>query len=76
VLRLEGRGGDDEATCPHCQGVLDPLGFYSFDRLSLAAAAQAAADQTLDRIGLDLGDVLTVTTADGSSRHYELTRRT
>ncbi|MGD2218227.1 MAG: ThiF family adenylyltransferase [Gemmatimonadales bacterium] len=57
--------------CQRCGGSLIPLGFYSYDRLDLAALPTSTTRRSLQSVGLRDGDVFSLTSGE-HERHFEL----
>lgn len=60
--------------CPHCGEELTSPGFERFERVQLAALTESESRLQLSEIGLQPGDVVTVT-AQKALSHYELIRK-
>jgi molybdopterin/thiamine biosynthesis adenylyltransferase len=69
VLQLSGRSAAKD--CRRCGDSLIPMGFYSYDRLDLAALPASTTHRSLRSVGLRDGDVFSVTSGE-HERHFEL----
>jgi molybdopterin/thiamine biosynthesis adenylyltransferase len=69
VLHLSGRSAVRD--CRRCGDPLTPMGFYSCDRLDLAALPASTTRRSLRSVGLRDADVFSVTSGE-HERHFEL----
>ena len=69
TLRFMRWGEDASAVCDVCGGTSEPLPFDWEERLTFENLLPAMQQRTLKSIGVQTGDVVTLTSADGE-RHY------
>lgn len=73
VLTLQGRVSRRLARCSHCGQIRQPVGFDMLPRLDLGSARRGLLNRPLSRLGLSIGDVVRVSSAN-REESFELVR--